>query len=69
MGGKTHVTNIQTGTKENKDNYLVYDHNKARVLATVIPTFNEHMDCKGEEHGQQHVVAYSLNAGVNKFSN
>ena len=70
MGGKTYVTNMQTETKErDKDNGLVYNHNEARVLATVVTKFNEHMEHIVEEHGQQHVVTYSLKAGINKFGN
>ena len=38
-----------------------------RVLATVITTFNEHMECTVEEQGQQYVVTYSLKAGIKKF--
>ena len=67
MGGKTYTTNIQTETNQDKVNVLVYKHDEARVLATVITTFNEHMECIVEEHGQQHVVTYSLKAGINKF--
>ena len=38
--------NIKTKTKEDNDeNGLVYNHDEARVLATVITTFNEHMEC------------------------
>ena len=66
MGGKTYITNIQSETNQDKDNVLVYNHDEARVLATVITTFNEHMECIVEEHGQQHVVTYSLKAGINK---
>ena len=36
-------------------------------MGTVITTFNECMKCVVEEHGQQHVVTYSLKAGINKF--
>ena len=39
----------------------------ARVLATVITTFNEGMECTVEEQGQQYVVTYSFKAGINKF--
>ena len=69
MGGKMYVTNIQTNTNQDKEKGLVYNHDEARVLATVITTFNEHMECVTEEHGQQHVVTYSLKAGINKFGN
>ena len=54
MGGKTYVTNIQTKTKQDDDekNGLVYNHDEARVLATVITTFNNHMEHIVEEHRQ-----------------
>ena len=45
MGGKTYITNVQTKTNQNEDKSLVYNHDEARVLATVITTFNEHMEC------------------------
>ena len=38
------VMNIQTNANQDKKKGLVYDHDKARVLATVITTFNEHME-------------------------
>ena len=66
MGGKAYIMNIQTKTNQDEEKGLVYNHDKARVLATVITTFNEHMECVVEEHGQQHVVTYSLKAGINK---
>ena len=59
--------NIQTETNQDTDKGLVYNHDEARVLAIVITTFNEHMECKVEEQGQQYVVTYSLKAGINKF--
>ena len=34
---------------------------------TVITTFNKCMEHVVQEHGQQHVVTYSLKAGINKF--
>ena len=67
MGGKTYIMNVQTETTQDEDNSLVYNHDKARVLATVITTFNKCMEHVVEEHGQQHVVTYSLKAGINKF--
>ena len=67
MGGKTYVINVQTNTNQDEEKGLVYNHDEARVLATVITTFNEHMECIVEEHGQQHVATYSLKAGINKF--
>ena len=60
--------NVQAESNEDKDKGLVCNHNEARVLATVITTFNEHMECTVEEQGQQFVVNYSLNAGINKLS-
>ena len=69
MGGKTYVMNVQTKTTQDEENSLVYNHDEARVLVTVITTFNEHMDHIVEEHGQQHVVTYSLKADINKFGN
>ena len=64
-----YITNIQTKTNQDEDNGQVYNHDKARVLATVITTFNECLEHVAEEHGQQHVVTYSLKAGINKFGN
>ena len=63
MGGKTYAMNIQTETNQDQYKNLVYNHDETRVLATVITTFNKHM----EEQGQQYVVTYSLKAGINKF--
>ena len=59
--------NIQTETNQDKYKGLIYNHDEARVLATVITTFNKHMECRVEEQGQQYVVTYSLKAGINKF--
>ena len=59
--------NIQTETNQDEDKGLVYNHDEARVLATIITTFKEHMECTVEEEGQQYVVSYSLNAGINKY--
>ena len=67
MGVKTYVTNIQTETNQDEENGLVYNHDEARVLVTVITPFNKHMEHVVEEHRQQHVVTYSLKAGINKF--
>ena len=52
--------NIQTKTIQDEENSLVYNHDEARVLATVITTFNKHMECVVEEHGQQHVSPIAL---------
>ena len=57
----------QIETNQDKDQGLVYNHDEARVLATVITTFNKCMECTVEEQGQQYVVTYSLKAGINKF--
>ena len=59
--------NIQTETNQNNDRGLVYNHDEARVLATVITTFNKCMEHAVEEQGQQYIVTYSLKAGINKF--
>ena len=59
--------NIQTETNQDDIRGLVYNHDKARVLATVITTFNECTECTVEEQGQQYVVTYSLKVGINKF--
>ena len=67
MGGKMYVMNVQTNTSQDEDKGLIYNHDEARVLATVITTFNEHVEHVVEEQGQQHVVTYSLKAGINKF--
>ena len=69
MGGKTYAMNVQTITNQDEEKGLVYTHDEARVLVTVITTFNECMECAVEEHGQQHVVTNSLKAGINKFGN
>ena len=66
MGGKTYTTNIHTEANQDEEKGLVYNHDEARVLVTVI-TFNKHMEHIVEEHRQQHVVTYSLKAGINKF--
>ena len=52
--------NVQTETNQDEDKGLVYNQDKARVLATVITTFNEHMEHTVEVQGQQYVVTYSL---------
>ena len=67
MGGKRYVTNVQTKTNEDEEKGLVYNHDEARVLVTVITTFNKCTECMVEEHRQQHVATYSLKAGINKF--
>ena len=67
MGGTTYIMNVQTETNQDKEKGLVYNHDEARVLSTVITTFNKHMECVVEEHRQQHVAIYSLKAGSNKF--
>ena len=59
--------NVQININQDEKKGLVYIHDEARVLATVITTFNKHMECIVEEQGQQHVVIYSLKAGINKF--
>ena len=61
--------NVQAETNQDDDKGLVYNHHEARVLATIITTFNEHMEHNVEEQGQQYVVTYSLKAGINKFGN
>ena len=66
MGGKTYIMNIQIETTQVKEKGLVYNHDEAIALATVITTFNEHMKHVVEEHRHQHVVTYSLKAGSNK---
>ena len=67
MGGKTYTMNVQTETSQNKDKGLIYNHCEARVLATVITTFNEYMEHAVEVQGQQYVVTYSLKAGIYEF--
>ena len=67
MGGKRYVTNVQTKTSQDKDKGLVYNHDKARVLARDITTFNVCIEHIVEEHEEQYVVTYSLKAGINKF--
>ena len=67
MGDKTYAVNIRTETSQDEDKGLIYNHDEARVLAIVITTFNKYMEHAVEEQGQQYVVTYSLNAGINKF--
>ena len=50
-GGKTYAMNIQTKTSKDEEKGLIYNHDEARVLPTVITTFNEHMECTVEEQG------------------
>ena len=69
MGGKTYIMNVHIKTNQDEEKGLVYNHDKARVLAKVITTFNECMKHVVEEHRQQHIVTYSLKAGINKFGN
>ena len=59
--------NVQTKANQDEEKGLVYNHDEARVQATVITTFNKCMEHVVEQHGQQHVVTYSLQAGINKF--
>ena len=61
--------NIQTESNQDEDKGLVYNHDKARVLATVITTFNKHMEHTVEEQGQQYVVTYSLKADITYLVN
>ena len=42
---------IQTETSQDEDKGLVYNHDEARVLATVITTFNEQLEQAVEEQG------------------
>ena len=49
MGGKTYAMNVQTKTSQDEDKGLIYNHDEARVLATVITIFNEHMEHAVEE--------------------
>ena len=59
--------NVHTETSQDEEKGLVYNHDEARVLATVITTFNKCMEHAVEEQGQQYVVTYSLKAGIYKF--
>ena len=59
--------NIQAETNQDEDKGLVYNHDESRVLATIITTFNEHMEHTVEQEGEQYIVTYSLKAGINKF--
>ena len=61
--------NIQAETNQDEEKGLVYNHDEARVLTTVITTFNKHMEHIVEEHRQQYVVTNSLKAGSNKYGN
>ena len=59
--------NIHAETNQDEDKGLVYNHDEARVLATIITTFNELMEHTVEQLGQQYIVTYSLKPGINKF--
>ena len=59
--------NRQTKTSQDEEKGLVNNHDEARVLATVITTFNKHLEHTVEEQGQQYVVTYCLKAATNKF--
>ena len=59
--------NVQIESNQHNNRGPVYNHDKTRVLATVITTFNEYMECTVEQQGQQYVATYSLKAGTNKF--
>ena len=59
--------NIQAETNQGKDKGLVYNHDEAKVLPTIITTINKHMECTVEKQGQQYIVTYILKVGVNKF--
>ena len=48
--------NVQAETNQDKDKGLIYNHDEARVLATVITTFNLLMECTVEQQGQQYIV-------------
>ena len=49
---------VQTETNQDEDKGLVYNHDKARVLATIITTFNKHMEETVEEQGLSGFMAY-----------
>ena len=42
--------NVQTETSQDKDKSLVYNHDEAKTLATVITTFNKHVECIVDKH-------------------
>ena len=65
MEGKTYTMNIQAEPNEDEDKGVVYNNDKARVLATIITTFNKHIECTVEEQEQQYIVTYMLKAGIN----
>ena len=44
--------NVQAKTNQDEDKGLVYNHDEARVMATVITTFNKCMEYTDEEQGQ-----------------
>ena len=57
--------NIQAETNQDEDSGLVQIHDKARVLATVITTFNEHMEClKSKDNSTLSLIA-SRQASIN----
>ena len=57
LGGEANICqNVQPETNQHEENGLVYNHDEARVLVTVITTFNDHMECIVKQHRQQHVV-------------
>ena len=59
--------NVQAETNEDEDKGLVYNHDEARVLATVITTFNEHMECTVEEQGQQYIKQKMLKVTLSRL--
>ena len=59
--------NIQAETNQDEEKGLVYNHDEARFLATVITTLNRQMECTVDEQRQQYIVTYSLKADINKF--
>ena len=44
-----YVMNVQANTNQDEEKGLVYNHDEARVLATVITTFNKCMEHVVEE--------------------
>ena len=58
--------NIQAEAKQDEDKGLVYNHDEARVLATIITTFNKRMEHTAEEQGKQYIsLSASRQASTN----
>ena len=62
--------NVQAETNQAEDIGLVYDQDEARVLVTIITTFNEQMECtvEGKDNSTLSLTA-SGQASINLANN